>query len=117
MTRRGATNGHDHADDGGASDIWDDLVEGRRTVTAHFDWNGRRTLVLHRTVDGAGLTERERRVFAKARSGHAGKRIAYELGLSEAMVSVTLRSVAAKLGARSRLELVRLFAHVDGGDR
>lgn len=37
-------------------------------------------------------------------------RVAYELGLPESTVSSALRSVAQKLGARSRLELVRMLA-------
>jgi DNA-binding NarL/FixJ family response regulator len=56
------------------------------------------------------LSARERQVLAFAALGHANKLIAYELGLPESTVSSALRSIARKLGARSRLELVRMFA-------
>jgi DNA-binding CsgD family transcriptional regulator len=97
-----------------AASVWDGLVEGRWSVAGHFDHEGHRVLIVRRQAKGVGLTRRERQIFTRARAGHAGKWIAMELGISEAMVSTTLRSVARKLGARSRLELVRLFAAAEG---
>jgi DNA-binding CsgD family transcriptional regulator len=101
-----------------AATVWDGLVDGSWSVSAHFDDDdGHRVLVVQRAGAGTGLTRRERQIFAWARAGHASKWIAVELGISEAMVSTTLRNVARKLGARSRLELVRLFAAADGAER
>ena len=58
----------------------------------------------------AALSQRERQLVAYAAFGHANKFIAYELGISEASVSTALGSAAAKLGAGSRVELVRMLA-------
>ena len=39
--------------------------------------------------------------------GHANKLIGYELGLSPSTVAMHLSNASAKLGAKSRVELVR----------
>jgi DNA-binding CsgD family transcriptional regulator len=92
---------------------WRSLVDGRSSLVDHFDHAGRRFLFVrpNRPSSRASgrLTEREREVVAYLLAGHANKVIAYELGLPESTISSVLRSAARKLGARSRLELVRLF--------
>ena len=54
-----------------------------------------------------GLTDREQEVVAFASMGHHNKLIAYNLGISHSTVRVLIARAAAKLGARSRDELVR----------
>jgi DNA-binding NarL/FixJ family response regulator len=55
------------------------------------------------------LTARETQVLEYASHGHAHKVIAYELGISSATVGGHLASAAAKVGARSRIELVAAY--------
>ena len=45
--------------------------------------------------------------------GRSNKQIAYELGFAEATVSNLLRSAAAKVGARTRVELVGVLAALE----
>ena len=49
-------------------------------------------------------------VVSQAARGHSTKLIAYGLGVSSSVVSTRLASAAAKVGASSRMELVRLAA-------
>ncbi len=56
------------------------------------------------------LTQREEQVLALARDGHSNKSIAYALGLSPSTVGVLLFRAAAKMGARSRRELLLAYA-------
>jgi DNA-binding CsgD family transcriptional regulator len=56
------------------------------------------------------LTGRERRVLALVLNGASSKRIAIEVGISEAQVSRLLASAASTLGLRSRADLVRFAA-------
>jgi DNA-binding CsgD family transcriptional regulator len=59
-----------------------------------------------RSVDGWGaLTEAERRVARLIGAGHTNKSAAVELGISVNTVGTQLRSVFAKLGVRSRVQL------------
>jgi DNA-binding NarL/FixJ family response regulator len=96
--------------------IWRALVAGRWTLVDHFDADGRRYLVARRSepepalVTGlARLTRREREIVAFAALGHTNKLIAYELGLAPTTVATHLASASAKLGASTRIELVRAF--------
>jgi DNA-binding CsgD family transcriptional regulator len=89
------------------------LLDGRLTIFDRFDRDGRAFLVAVQGASsvspGRALTARERRAVALARTGHANKAIAAELGLSESRVSTLMRAVGEKLGARSRVDLVRLL--------
>lgn len=52
------------------------------------------------------LTARERQIAALAGISHSNKLIAYELGLSHSTVRVLAARACAKLGVRTRQELV-----------
>ena len=56
----------------------------------------------------ARLTERERQVVAFLALGRSTKEIAYVLGISDSTTRVLLGRAAARLGVRSRDELVRV---------
>lgn len=58
----------------------------------------------------ARLTAREEEVLEYASEGHTNKSIAYTLGLSPSTVGVLLSRAAARLGAKSRDELLSIFA-------
>lgn len=97
-----------------ALEIWTALVSGRWTLVDHFDHDGRRYVVARKNDAevrrAAGvLTPRERQVLAYAAMGQPNKLIAYTLGLSPSTVGMHLSNAAAKLGARSRVELIRAF--------
>lgn len=89
---------------------WSALVDGRYTILDRFDTDGRRYVVAHENPpnvrDPRGLTQTEAAVASWARRGHAQKLIAYELGLSLGTVSGLLGRVFAKLGVKTRAELV-----------
>ena len=55
-----------------------------------------------------GLTERERQVVAFLALGRSTKEIAYTLGISDSTTRVLLSRAAARMGVRTREELVRL---------
>lgn len=96
-----------------AEAVWHALLDGRLSIADRFDRAGRRFVVLRASetaCDSGALTSRERHVLASVALGHANKRIALELGVSESTVSSALRGVAKKLGVRSRVELARIFA-------
>lgn len=96
------------------TDAFRALLEGRLTVVDRFDRDGRTFLVTAHshtlTLPERALSTQERRAASLVRLGHATKAIAFHLGLSESRVSTLMRAVAEKLGARSRVDLVRLLA-------
>lgn len=96
------------------TDAFRALLEGRLTVVDRFDRDGRTFLVTAHshtlTLPERALSTQERRAASLVRLGHANKAIAVHLGRSESRVSTLMRSVAEKLGARSRVDLVRLLA-------
>jgi DNA-binding CsgD family transcriptional regulator len=53
------------------------------------------------------LSPRERDAVRLAATGRTNKEIAFELGIAASTVGVHLHRAAAKLGARSRAELIR----------
>ena len=98
-------------------DAWRAMIDGSWTLFEQFEHDGRRFLVARRKEPWArpcdGLTTQEVACAIYAADGHSQKLIAYELGLSEATVSLHLRRSMRKLGLRSRAELCRAF----GGSR
>jgi len=91
---------------------WEALVEGRWSLIASFDTDGRRFLIARRNEPcglppGAVLSLRERQVAGYLLLGHSQKIIAYELGLSPGTVSTLAARLRAKLGARSPGDLLR----------
>jgi DNA-binding NarL/FixJ family response regulator len=100
--------GRDPAD---AALAWRALIDGRYTVVDEFESRGRRYVVVRRPrASAAKLTSREREVLEHAAAGRAGKRIAYDLGISQSTVALHLKSAARKLGYRSRVALVLAVA-------
>jgi DNA-binding NarL/FixJ family response regulator len=89
---------------------WRGLVDGRSTVVDQFDAHGRRYFIVRRRQVCSKLTPRERQVLYYAALGYAGKRIAYEIGISQSTVALHLKSAANKLGYRSRVCLVLALA-------
>jgi DNA-binding CsgD family transcriptional regulator len=93
---------------------WESIVFERWTLTEHADTDGKRVTL---AVDNRPappsldlLSERELHVVLWAVAGHANKAIAYELGLSASTIRVLLSRAAAKVGARSRAELLQKVA-------
>ena len=67
---------------------------------------GRKTHDLSQRFEG--LTPREREIIALVTAGLMNKRVAAEMGLSEATVKVHRHNLMKKLGARSVADLVRM---------
>jgi DNA-binding CsgD family transcriptional regulator len=90
--------------------LWDALVSGRWSVIDHTEADGRRVMLIRRNEPGArdpkALAPGERDVVAFAALGHSNKHIAYLLGLSPTTVATHLAGALAKLGLRSRRELI-----------
>ncbi|GGM49764.1 response regulator transcription factor [Dactylosporangium sucinum] len=73
---------------------------------------GARPVVVSDVIAGAhGLTARERDVTGLAALGRSTRQIANELGISPFTVADHLKSVFAKVGVRSRSELVAAIYH------
>jgi DNA-binding CsgD family transcriptional regulator len=101
-----------------AVEIWRALVAGRWSLVEHFDHDGRRYLLARRNEPAArtmeGLTLLEREAVTLLAMGHTNKLIAYQLGLTPSGVAMRLSRAAAKVGAKSRVELIAMCA---GGGR
>lgn len=95
-----------------ALERWKALAAGRWSLVDEFSEGSRRYIVAYAngvTAHGPeNLTERERQVVICAAAGHWTKLIAYHLGISDSTVRVLLARAKAKLGARSREELIRI---------
>lgn len=107
-----------HQDPERALVSWKGLVAGRWTLVDHFERGGRRYLLAReneaRVPGPATLSRRERQVLAYAAMGHSNKEIAYELGLAHSTVKVLFFRARAKLGTRTRAELLQEFAEQGG---
>ncbi|HEX6273994.1 MAG TPA: helix-turn-helix transcriptional regulator [Polyangiaceae bacterium] len=101
--------------------LWNALVEGRWSLVATEDADGKRYWLARRnTVDlphPAELSPEERHLAALMALGQPSKLIAYELGLSAATISELSSRVLRKLRLRSRAELVALFSRINARRR
>lgn len=84
--------------------MWRPLVGGRWSLVDRFERGGRRCVVARRndpvpTAPGE-LSPRERQVFAHLAQGDPMKLASYALGIDASTVSVIVRSIVQKLGAR-----------------
>src|SRR5262245_12273027 len=79
-----------------AESAWRALLDGKLAFVDRFDRDGRRFVVARATQpdERDALTVRERQVLASIALGHANKRIALDLGVSESTVSATIRAAA-----------------------
>jgi DNA-binding CsgD family transcriptional regulator len=97
---------------------WRALDEGRWTLVERFSDGDRRILVARPNeptrVGLHALDPWEEKVVSLAVLGHSSKLIAYELGVSEGKVSRLTASALAKLGLRSRAELVEIHGALVG---
>ncbi len=97
--------------------IWEALVAGRYSLVDRFESDGRRYVVAHENAPSApdprGLTADERVVAGWVAQGHSDKLIAYELGRPEGTIRAITHRVLRKLGARTRLEIVRALSRPD----
>lgn len=93
-----------------ALDIWHPLVGARWTLVDSFEEGGRRYVVARENQLQARsiemLTDRERQVVLQAALGFTNKEIAYSLGISDSTVRVLMARAAARIGVRSRAELL-----------
>lgn len=93
--------------------LWKGLIDGKWSLVDSFDSAGRRYVVARRNDpdvrDPRALTPRERQVASLLAQGHSDKLIAYELGLSGSTIHHHVRSIVSKLGAGTRVVLVKLL--------
>jgi DNA-binding CsgD family transcriptional regulator len=92
--------------------VWEGLVEGRWSLIDCFDSDGRRYYVAIANpalvVPSRALSSLEAQVVAMAVAGEPNKLIAYALGVAESTVAVALSNAMLKLGAKTRVDLIRL---------
>ena len=90
--------------------VWEGMLAGAWSIADSFESDGRWFLIA-RYRSGpetkAALTERERQVLTLAMQGHSNKFTALELGLTNSTVATHLRRGLMKIGASSRLSLLR----------
>jgi DNA-binding CsgD family transcriptional regulator len=94
--------------------LWAELVRGEWAIEECFDDAGVRVVIARRSTSvrssfDAMLSTQERLVLSRVAAGHSNKLVAHDLGLSVSTVASYLRRASAKLGVRSRVELVRAF--------
>jgi DNA-binding CsgD family transcriptional regulator len=93
---------------------WPPLTRARWTLVDSFEQGGARYVVARENQSRLGgletLTDRERQAIAYLACGQSTKETAYALGIADATVRVLLARAAAKLGVRSRADLL---AHED----
>lgn len=90
---------------------WQALVEGKWSLVDQIEHDGRRYIVARENEPHArgpnALSDREKQVLGYARLGHHDKLIAYELGIKDSTVRVLMSRAKAKLGVRTRAELLK----------
>jgi DNA-binding CsgD family transcriptional regulator len=93
--------------------LWWDLVEGRRWLVDSFQKGGRRYYVACESAPGFSaptpLSPKERRVVALLGAGQSEKSARNDLAAGTSTVSTLLTKTLAKLGMRSRTDLVLLM--------
>jgi DNA-binding CsgD family transcriptional regulator len=96
--------------------LWKALVAGRWSLVDQFEQNGQRYIVARQNEPIAPgpalLSKREREIVGYAQLGHHDKQIAYSLGVSPSTVRVLMGRAKAKLGVRSRKELLEVCRSV-----
>lgn len=120
MRQRRRDRGDAKEADEAAMPVWSALVAGRWTVMDAFDRGAARFLVAKRDPNAdaerppprAPLSPREQEVVARAAQGHSNKRIALDLGVAPSTVAGHLTNAAAKLGAKTRIELLTEMARL-----
>jgi len=89
------------------------LVAGRWSLLDEIEQDGKRYIVARQnepTTSGpAILSKRQQQVVEQALLGNSDKEIAYKLDLKHSTVRVLLGRARAKLGARSKKELLELY--------
>jgi len=97
--------------------LWRKLVEGRWRLVERFERDGRRYYVAYENPPGTtpptALGPKERLLAALVGSGQSAKAVGYALGVGPSALSTLLKATLAKLGLRSRTDLV-LFMHAVG---
>ncbi len=101
-------------------EVWPALLEGRWSISEHFEHDSSRFFLARRNEPGATqsghvLSKQERQVAALMALGHSHKLIGYELGISVSSVATIERRAMKKLGLSSRLALVALGAALFDG--
>jgi DNA-binding CsgD family transcriptional regulator len=100
---------------------WKSVVAERWTMLDHFEIGGKRFVLAMenrpKPPSFGLLSPREHQVLSRALLGKQNKEIAVALGLAPSTVRVLLARAAAKVGARSRAELLEKAAQVvpEGG--
>jgi len=106
-----------HQDAGLAVTAWQGLVDGTWSFLDHFESDGRRYWIVHRNdpavAEARALTAREREVLTLLGRGMSNPEIARTLGLRASTVGTHAANLLAKLGIRSRIDLIQLVAHLD----
>jgi DNA-binding NarL/FixJ family response regulator len=95
-------------------DLHQALVAGRFSLVDTFERDGKRYLIARPSAPASAptsaLSVRETQVAVFAAMGHALKRIAYELGVSQSSVATYLRRALVKLRLPDRSALTRRLA-------
>jgi DNA-binding CsgD family transcriptional regulator len=93
--------------------LWNGLLAGRWVVVDRFETDGRRCFLLAEPAGEEGvfasLGAQERRLVTLVAAGFSDKAMAVTLGIAPSTLSGVLRRAVAKMGLRSRVELVRLL--------
>jgi DNA-binding NarL/FixJ family response regulator len=97
--------------------FWSELVAGRLRLVEQASSSDRRFLLVTDTsrLHGGALSAAEAEVVLLAARGDATKLIAHALEISPSAASARLARAAAKLGAGSRTNLLRLASAILGG--
>lgn len=100
-----------------AQQAWSDLVEGRVSVVARFERDGRAFVVARRTsgTQRRGLTARELSVVQRRAGGAPLKAIAADLDLTVSTVGKALKRALGKLGLANQAELIAVLNGGGGG--
>lgn len=110
VSDRAGARGRDVVD---VLDLHRALVAGRWSLVDTFESDGKRYLIARpsapTSASASGLSVRETQVAVFAAMGHALKRIAYELGISQSSVATYLRRGLVKLQLPDRIALTRRF--------